>query len=1219
MTFCAKPLAAKIIERQEAHTLTAVFGAEQLPDNIDSGQAVDFLARQLIRQTDSNDNDGKLLKRWRRRIDAWVERIRLIRQTDGNPDDNHFLKRSRPFIDAGGDRIRPGRFLIVIDGVNQRPKKNWGRIIEVFRQLSEKAGGRLLVTCRSHYFRTQISGRLSGPVKQITVPEWTAQERDELLKRSRVDPTALDQQTARSLLNPRLLGIALQILPSDNRGAWQGLTVARLFFEHIRAAERDNADHETFQDFADRLTRHAQEALGRVHDQHRDDLLIFEDQLEAVAEGRFFAPIPGPRNAYELRQEGLSLALGFALADRLICAKRNGNDLSESVGRTLELIATLDDTARVVLASLTAVTMNENWFRQDIYEALIGGFVFLQNLDAAHYPAFVSLAKEQVEGFLNAAETLTLQKTPPPNSDWIKSTLFDLREDEKCRPLVASAVTRWLSYYTLDPEQEIVAKRYPSVEERQKKIEEKRLEIKAKLESLCESERQVLEEMHEKAEDQSALTRLAIRLLAGRELAPYARAFVRCSFSAALNSPFHWPYEQFRHLLNLNTRDWASTRNALLEESRNFRADNASRTGKRALVRILNGGGNEADMKEASALVKTLRRPLPWPKSWRLVEEYCSVDPCDPSTAKPSNVVKTATKYQQIDVTKLHAHMGHTPDDVFFEDALPAIARFFPEVAIEKHVQLLDQLFVRRGLLLRQVALIIDKAHRPLIDRDCDRDCALKLVDILRTPGALAGIPEGEQWIIAQILLLFASPSLTASEQWEAALLTTNDDNHHLLSLCYSLKPLDEHVFEQRLRVAVAQDDRAHLLLLLTYAQYSGTPLTRAARSAIAGLVPHKVERIRTYALGTIYNRCLSDMLPAVVASGWRHTMSQDQNSSEPSLGSLTLIDAASKGVADPLSILDRLVPTSFDVAVQQFGPEVATEIARRYLTPEKLTIQSVGIVDGFSLEAFDALYGAIPEALHDLADLFLSPGSPEQFLIHNLALLTAYAISKDEPEKAKSLFENAGDSKSFHPRTAGYAKLTLEQRALWKSAANPLLDGLRSSRLDHAVTDHELAMEVLAAEQAGRQDILDAYIKAKCGSDMPAIVARGLMVAGFCDDREKPAHYLTAHAGRSGLIGAAHHAAQYAFERNRWARHWYQKMSETEDPAQYWVNKCLFAKIVDGRFTLWEKQKSDPSSPLVIYREITEKAVKDRCEKWKRKREEKLFGQDAPEPLFVR
>ena len=357
---CGKSwLAAKVIEQQEAHTLTALFRTERLPDSIESDQDIDLLARQLIRQTDGSSYEDRLLIRWRRRIDVWTK------------------------------RVRPGRFLIVLDGLNQRPKKDWGRIIESFQHMSEKTGGRLLVTCRSHYFETQIKGRLSGSVKHITVPEWTAEERDALLKQAQVEPTILDQQAANLLLNPRILGIALNVLPPDDEYAWQGLTVERLLFEHIKAAERDSADPETLQDFAARLTSLAQTVLDGVQDQHQKKPLIFEEEAGAVAEGRFFAPVDGPRKAYKLRPEGLSLALGFALVARLFDARQNGNDLSESVSKTLEPIAALDATPKVVLAALTAVTLNESWFKQDIYEALIGGFVFLQNPDAEHYPAFL--------------------------------------------------------------------------------------------------------------------------------------------------------------------------------------------------------------------------------------------------------------------------------------------------------------------------------------------------------------------------------------------------------------------------------------------------------------------------------------------------------------------------------------------------------------------------------------------------------------------------------------------------------------------------------------------------------------------------------------------------------------------------------------------------------------------------------------------------------------
>ena len=1166
---CGKSwLAAKVIEQQEAHTLTALFSAEQLPDRVESGQVVDLLAKQLIRQTDGDPNDDTLLKRWCRRINAWVE------------------------------RIRPRRFLIVLDGLNQRPKKDWGRIIEAFKHLSEKAGGRLLITCRSHYFRTNIKGRLFDPLREITVPAWTKEERDVLLRRVGIDPMMLDQQAANSLLNPRLLGIALNVLPLDDMDAWQGLTVERLLFEHIRAAERDNADHETSQDFADRLIRHAQQVLAKAQSPQRENPLIFEDQTEAVAEGHFFEPIAGPKNAYKLRQEGLSLALGFALVDRLLHAQRNNKDLSESISITLEPIATLDDTTKVVLAALTAVTLNESWFNQDIYEALIGGFVFLQNPNPDHYPAFVSLAKERVAEFLNTAETLTLQISPHPNSDWIKSTLFDLRDDKQSWPLVADMVIRWLSYYTLDPEQQLSPNRSSSsAGEKQEKITEKRSEIETKLNSLSEAERQILEEMREMSGDPTRLTRAAITLLAGAELAPFARTFVQASLSKALNGGIYWPYEQFRHLLTFNSRDWVQAREALLNESSAFRAGNSSPTGKWALVTILYSTGDEDDEQEASALVETLREPQPWPKSWRLVEEYCSVDPCDPESQKPDNVVKTATDYQQIDVTKLHLHIYLTSEGAFLEDALPAIARFYPEIAVEKHVQLIGQLPVRSGLPLRQVA-VQDNQHRPLIDKDT----ALKLVDILRDPSALANISDKERWIVAQFLLLIAFPLLTGPEQLEAMLLAP-EPAKYILSLHHSMKSLNEALFECRLRNAVVQDNRPLISILLAFAKHSETLLTSEVCRIIGSLIRHETERIRAAAFGTIYRRELSGLLPAVLESGCCYTDIKDKDSKEGWSVSLVLIYAARQGIADLITVLDRIMPESFGVAARELGPEATKEIAHRLLARENRNFR---LLEKFSLEAFTAFYKAVPGVLIDLADSFLSSDSEELSYIHNVPLLTAYAISKDEPEKAKSLFKKVEDSNPSLRVT------------VWKSAANPLIDELRCSRLDRAVTDHELATEVLAAEQAGRHDVLDAYIEAKCSSDTPAIVARGLMVAGFCDDRQEPDRVLADHAGRVGLIGTAHSAAEYAFERNRWARHWYQKMSETENPVQYWINKCLFAKVVDGRFYLWKRQTSDRSSPLFVYHEITEKAVKDRCEKWKRKREKNLFGQDAPEPLFI-
>ena len=212
------------------------------------------------------------------------------------------------------------------------------------------------------------------------------------------------------------------------------------------------------------------------------------------------------------------------------------------------------------------------------------------------------------------------------------------------------------------------------------------------------------------------------------------------------------------------------------------------------------------------------------------------------------------------------------------------------------------------------------------------------------------------------------------------------------------------------MRTAVAQSDRALISVLLGFAQYSETPLTPDVRSIIGSFLRHETtERIRADVFETIYRRKLSELLPAVIESGWRYSNRENGDRREAGYGSLILIDAASQGVANPTAILDRIMPESFGGAARQLGPDAAKEIVQRLLVRGNLNVR---LLENSSLKAFGAFYGADPEALVDLADSFLDSDSAELSWTYNVALLTAYAISKDEPEKAKSLFEMLDNAK---------------------------------------------------------------------------------------------------------------------------------------------------------------------------------------------------------------
>ena len=101
------------------------------------------------------------------------------------------------------------------------------------------------------------------------------------------------------------------------------------------------------------------------------------------------------------------------------------------------------------------------------------------------------------------------------------------------------------------------------------------------------------------------------------------------------------PDREFQHLVRFNNVDWSDVRVALLEEADVLRQKEISVTGKWALVNILQATGNTEDTKQARILVEELRDHTHFP-GWRLVEKFCAVDPCDPTSEKPDNVKQTA-------------------------------------------------------------------------------------------------------------------------------------------------------------------------------------------------------------------------------------------------------------------------------------------------------------------------------------------------------------------------------------------------------------------------------------------------------------------------------------------------------------------------------------------------------------------------------------------------
>jgi hypothetical protein len=876
-----------------------VFTADDFQVTTAEDDLTEMLIRTLIRQTAGRSSEFAC-NRWRRKLERW--------RNLGTPD--------------------APRLVVVIDGLNQRPQIDWARLIEAMGAELDRIGGRLVVTSRTAYYTTQVSRRLLSAVLEVNVPEWTNAERDAILAARGIKGGGLRAPVAESLRNPRLLGIAVELLQSAQIEELEELSVSRLLFEHMRVHERDAPSPRPAHEFARRLQSHAREILDRVTAQRRDDLKVFHGGLEAVTDGRFFITVAGDLTRYSLDDHGLTLALGFAVLDELRAAVRNGNDLNEALEAMFEPISALDRSAEVAFAALTVACLDDTCGAA-IGAAIVGAFAEMQNPNADELPAFVSLATKCPEPFMHAARRLSLQSARQPNFDWIEAALHAAKADDRSWSIMTPLLQCWLAYYSLAPEARMYRHRsHDPAEEVEEERLKRRNEIETKMAVLSGSERELLGTLVRNDNgDLATLTRLALTLIAGKPVASFAVALAHWSFGNALNAGHGAPYKEFTHLVRLNRRDWPQSRDAILKACSLFEAADISRTGKWALANLLQATGNPDDAARGEGLVEELTAGRPKFEGWRRVEKYCASDPCDPKSARPDNITETAKEYAAIDVSKIRLHLGNSGADHFFAMARPGIARFESLVGIDKHREFIANVLERNGFPLRQGMFAIHD-HNALVTHEH----AQRMVDRIRSgsvTAAVEGLSENERWIVSQYHLLLAFPLLSAVEQIEA-MLSEHADDSILVELMEVAKSLDETTFAALMDRAIRDNDERAQFILLAFGRSSATPILPNVRRHLATFAQCESERVRTQALALIAAIGDEMSIEAIAKSGWNAASITRDDSLEIWYGSCVILEGAALGMIPHDEALNRIAPELYGRAARRLGGNAARDVSRR-------------------------------------------------------------------------------------------------------------------------------------------------------------------------------------------------------------------------------------------------------------------------------------------------
>ena len=710
------------------HEGLALFTSAEQLDGVSPQDLDKYLIDLLIEQT-GDVSDEPIRLRWRHRLAAW---------------------QNQPPVSS---------LLLVADGINQRQSLRWDRILNGLQERLQAIGGHLVVTVRPQYWHQIVVPGLAFNPKLIHVPEWSSAERDQLLQHYGIRLDWLDTATLQTLRNPRLLWVAVTTLPHSNSAAWKGLTTDRILMEHLRASQRENFEEETLTELTKRLSNHAKEVLEQVRASKNEQPQNFEADSTAVIETRFFRTISGPGDTYELRDEGLTLALGYTLIDQLWQVHRSNLDLSERMTHIIDPIYAMDRTVDVIFAALMVCALDPIRFDKAIFATLLDAFSNLQNINDQRVEEFVEIVKCQPIELLSVLGGFTLERARHLNHDWFIYAAFEIAATDDGWPAVETAIHHWLHCYNKDAVEQI--NRYPkhNNDEDLKQLQRRQKEIDDVLSFLSPFEKNLLEKMTEVTGETDSLFTLALQLLADRPLVDFANSFMALGLGLSLDRGSGSARKAFRQLTAFNREDREAAKGAFLKAIEPLHSSDTSLAGKWTVVRMLYATGDEAAAIKASAIAEKLREDwhhwvLPSPYAWR---QSCVADP---NSRRPIDMDQGLQHFRALPLDKIMQMMGQSSEDSSYRDFLPVACRFAPEAAADKARDVLDGLLTRTGTPLRQLTFN-GEDQSPLMTRNV----AAKLSTRVTDTDMVKTLPEQEQDILRMFLFSYVAPEMTRAEQ----------------------------------------------------------------------------------------------------------------------------------------------------------------------------------------------------------------------------------------------------------------------------------------------------------------------------------------------------------------------------------------------------------------------------------------------------------------------
>lgn len=1182
--------------------------ADQLSE---TEEAVEMLARLAAHQ--DSRRDAPTVARWRRRLERWSKGAHT-----------------------------PGRFIVLVDGLNETSGKPWAVIFRTLMPAVHSLGGVVVATCREGYWNRDVANRLPAYVTVVPVhiQNYDDHEFADVLGKNGVDSAALPPQLNHFMRNPRICALALILLPQLS--GIEDLSIDRLLLEYWRhrLRERDDLVGHNDEDFRDLLVRHAREYRerpgtdfdrnewrSRSGASQRQDGRDLAHDLSDIEEGQFF---DGSTRRYQFREETLHFALGLLVADELGAAVRDGvEDLEEALAGIIDPIRGFDTVADILTAAIAVATLDANYPRRGI-AALAGGWMSLQNLGDEAFEDLVTYVVARPEPFIDAWEARHSERD---DGRFLQLLLHAANRDSVAEAFKAR-MNRWLGTWS---------RRLPDYgdgPDRARRQAEHDGRVDARLARMTETERRFLAERCTELPASAGLASAAALFLYGRPLAEFASGIVAFAFVYTLAGNTHSPYEDLSWVVRLNRIDPTGVAAAVRSEIADFTRGEPSEHALEAAACALRLLGSLEAEQEAQALS---------PRADRVFYGNDRPDPLDPATEAPEGVEQLTERMAGLDAEQTWSGMWTTAEDHDLERNRNLLIRFDPAGFREILDTLARSVATRTDMPLRQLGW-----HMPWLSQVMSEEAVAatrqRIADIAEIP---ALVPDGDENFVTGMLVEGVMPTLDAGQQLEL-LQSLPTRAPYYFRYAALAKPLSSAESAFRLDGVMDADPRILERTLLFLAS-STTDVTNelremvakclasddtevsaaaaefarsrndaglddvvmaldappredkswrasAVRSAIASAIGRRgredlVEKVPVEHLDWIAARLpaardrLADTIELIIdelvellsVDEPRDAIIVLEVGEDPTETRMNMVDRGEKRPDDPIAAIEALNEEMSDASGAKFANrrQLLSDQVERFMA----SLMSEGAI-AFARRPYSIGLTELASAQREryagwLRTILGTDDHRPLRQLQNLGFALAQNYAEIDPDLAAKVLAHLWEVESHLVVQVGDAKHEFRHLALFAAAASPEIDGLRLDAYRSALDDREIERLTLAAVAAGADEWLDRFIDERLASDTAADYALAITTASFRPANAHSDALLGRDWGR-GFLGGAANAARARYERAAHAAHWFALAAGTNDHHERWHFMELGIASADRRQLLSPSPRRDPAFRLV-------------------------------------